>query len=176
MVPKPLSGTMATIALKAHPHVSWRRTARGGVYAMGVFVVLVVGFMTLRALGIGPWGSLLAAGTLSADSRIVLADFTAAPEDSSLATIVGAAVRAALSQSNSIRALEVAEVSDVLQQMKRGRETRLDTHGGARSRHPGRRRGGAGRAAGAGGHRLRGEPRAHQHRRSGLPRLVPGDR
>jgi len=126
MVPKPLSGTIATIALKAHPHVSWRRTARGGVYAMGGFVALVVAFMTLRALGIGPWGSLLAAGTLSADSRIVLADFTAAPEDSSLAPIVGAAVRAALSQSNSIRVMEVAEVADVLQQMKRGRDTRLD--------------------------------------------------
>ncbi len=126
MQPRPLSGTMATIALKAHPHVSWRRTARGGVYAMGTFVALVIAFMTLRALGIGPWGSLLAAGTLSADSRIVLADLTAAPEDSSLATIVGAAVRAALSQSNSIRTLEVAEVADVLGQMKRGRETRLD--------------------------------------------------
>jgi eukaryotic-like serine/threonine-protein kinase len=126
MVARVPSGTIATMALKANRHVSWRRTARGGAYSMGAFVLLVTGFMTLRALGIGPWGSLLAAGTLSADSRIVLADFTAAPEDSSLATIVSAAVRAALSQSNSIRALEVAEVSDVLQQMKRGRETRLD--------------------------------------------------
>ena len=29
------TGTMATMALKASPHVSWQRTARGGVYAMG---------------------------------------------------------------------------------------------------------------------------------------------
>ena len=120
------SGTIATIALKAHPHVSFRRTARGGMYAMGTFVALVVGFMTLRALGIGPWGSLLAAGSLTADSRIVLSDFTAAPEDSSLAPIVGAAVRAALSQSTSIRLLEAGEVSDILQQMQRERTARLD--------------------------------------------------
>ena len=126
MVARVPSGTMATMALKAHPHVSFRRTARGGVYAMGTFVALVTGFMTLRALGIGPWGSLLAAGSLAADSRIVLADFTAAAEDSSLAPIVGEAVRAALSQSTSIRVIEAAEVSDLLQQMQRRRETRLD--------------------------------------------------
>ncbi len=126
MVPKVPGGTIATIALKAHPHVSWRRTARGGVYAMGTFVLLVVGFMTLRALGIGPWGSLMAAGALSADSRIVLADFSAAPEDSTLAPIVSEAVRAALSQSTSIRVMQAAEVSDVLQQMQRDRTARLD--------------------------------------------------
>ncbi len=126
MMPSLPSGTIATIALKAHPHVSWRRTARGGVYAMGTFVVLVTGFMTLRALGIGPWGSLLAAGSLSADSRIVLADFAAAPEDSSLAPIVGAAVRAALSQSTSIRVIEAAEVAGLLQQMQRERTAPLD--------------------------------------------------
>ena len=93
---------------------------------MGTFVVLVTGFMTLRALGIGPWGSLLAAGSLAADSRIVLADFTAAPEDSSLASIVGAAVRAALSQSTSIRVIEAAEVAGLLQQMQRERTAPLD--------------------------------------------------
>lgn len=126
LVARPPSGTIATMALKANPHISWRRTARGGVYAMGTFALLVTGFMTLRALGIGPWGSLMAAGTLRADSRIVLADFVAAPEDSSLAPIVAEAVRAAMSQSTSIRVLEPGEIADLLQQMRRGRETRLD--------------------------------------------------
>jgi len=126
MVPRMPAGTIATIALKAHPHVSFRRTARGGMYAMGTFVVLVVFFMTLRALGIGPWGSLLAAGTLREDSRIVLADLSASPEDSALAPIVSEAVRAALSQSTAIRIMEPGEVSDLLQQMRRGRTIRLD--------------------------------------------------
>ena len=120
------SGTMATIALKANPHMSWRRTARGGAYAMVAFVVLVVGFMTMRALGIGPFGSLLAAGSLKADSRIVLADITSAPEDSSLAPIVGEAVRAALSQSTSIRVIDKVEVGQLLQQMQRDQKTPLD--------------------------------------------------
>ena len=126
MVPKAPSGTIATIALKAHPHVSFRRTARGGMYAMGTFVVLVTLFMTLRALGIGPWGSLLASGSLAEDSRVVLADFSAAPEDSSLAPIVSEAVRAALSQSTAIRVMEAGEISTLLEQMQRPRTARLD--------------------------------------------------
>lgn len=54
---------MTNLAVRASPWVSWRRTAVGGAIAIGVFVVLVVGFMTLRALGIGPAGSLLGAST-----------------------------------------------------------------------------------------------------------------
>jgi tetratricopeptide (TPR) repeat protein len=126
MVARPPSGTIATMALKASPHMSWRRTARGGVYAMSGFVLLVTGFMSFRALGIGPWGSLLASGSLAANSRIVVADFAAAPQDSSLAPIVTEAVRAAMSQSTSVRVLEPGEISDILQQMKRGRNTPLD--------------------------------------------------
>ncbi len=126
MVGRIPSGTMATIALKASPHMSWRKTARGGVYAMVAFVVLVAAFMTLRAFGIGPWGSLLAAGSLKADSRVVLADITSAPEDSSLAPIVGEAIRAALSQATSIRVIDKVAVSNLLQQMQRDKETPLD--------------------------------------------------
>ncbi|MDX2120920.1 MAG: hypothetical protein SF070_07590, partial [Gemmatimonadota bacterium] len=71
-------------------------------------------------------GSLLASGSLAADSRIVLADFSAAPEDSSLAPIVSEAVRAALSQSTAIRVMEAGEVSVLLEQMQRPRTARLD--------------------------------------------------
>ena len=55
------------MAIKASPHVSWKRTWMGGAVAVGGFVVLVVGFMVLRALGIGPSGSLLGAGKLAAE-------------------------------------------------------------------------------------------------------------
>src|SRR4051812_27593665 len=48
--------TMTRIAVKASPHVTWRRTATGGAMAVGAFAVLVVTFMVLRALGIGPSG------------------------------------------------------------------------------------------------------------------------
>ncbi len=57
-------GTMATFAIRASPHVSWKRTMRGGIIAVGVFVALVAGYMVMRMLGIGPAGSLLASGKL----------------------------------------------------------------------------------------------------------------
>ena len=56
------NGTMAQLAVKASPHVSWARTARGGIAALTAFALLVAGYLVLRALGIGPSGSLLAAG------------------------------------------------------------------------------------------------------------------
>src|ERR1019366_2610072 len=126
MMPKLPSGTIATIALKASPHLSWRRTTRGGIYAMGAFVVLVVAFMTLRALGIGPWGSLVAAGKLGAEDRIVLADLKASPEDSALAPIVIEAVRAAMSQSRAVHLVPQTEIANALEQMKQPKDARLD--------------------------------------------------
>ena len=50
----PAQGTLATLALKASPHVSWRRAWVGGSIALGAFAALVVGFMVTRAFGIGP--------------------------------------------------------------------------------------------------------------------------
>ena len=65
--PSMVQGTIATMALKAAPRMSWYRTARGGLYALGAFVVLIAAFMTMRALGIGPAGSLFAAGLAQAE-------------------------------------------------------------------------------------------------------------
>jgi tetratricopeptide (TPR) repeat protein len=115
------SGTMATIALKASPHLSWRRSVRAGMFAMAAFVLLVAGFMAMRALGIGSAGSLFAKGQLSRDDRIVLADFTVAPEDSALAPILAAAVRAAMSQSKSVRLMDQSDIAQTLSQMQRER-------------------------------------------------------
>ena len=125
-VPRGPSGTIATMALRVHPHVSWRRTVRGGMYAMGGFVGLVTLFMIFRALGIGPWGSLLARGALARDARIVVASLTASADDSALAPIVSEAVRAALSQSTSIRVMDAAAVAPILQQMQRPADATVD--------------------------------------------------
>ncbi|MEP6574238.1 MAG: serine/threonine-protein kinase, partial [Gemmatimonadota bacterium] len=124
--PRPPTGTMATMALKASPHVTWGRTARAGIVAMSVFILLIAGFMTLRALGIGAAGSLFASGKLAADDRIVLANFTVAREDSALSPILVEAVRAALSQSKSIRLLTPSDIVTTLEQMQRSKDAILD--------------------------------------------------
>src|SRR5262249_3016091 len=35
-------GTMATMALKAHPHLTWQRAMRGGAVAIGAFAAAVI--------------------------------------------------------------------------------------------------------------------------------------
>ena len=111
-------GTMAQLAMRANPHLSWRRTARWGGYAMTVFALLVAGAMTLRALGIGPFGTLFAAGTMRADDRIVVADF-ASPSDSSLGQTIAQGVKADLAQSSAVQVLSDGTVANTLGLMRR---------------------------------------------------------
>jgi tRNA A-37 threonylcarbamoyl transferase component Bud32/tetratricopeptide (TPR) repeat protein len=118
--------TMATIAMKASPHVTWRRTWLGGVAAVGAFVALVAVFMALRALGIGPEGSLLAAGKVAAREPFLVTDFRAVG-DTSLGSVVAEAVRADLAQSPAISLVAPSTITAALRRMGRAPDSRLDT-------------------------------------------------
>ncbi|HET8584519.1 MAG TPA: serine/threonine-protein kinase, partial [Casimicrobiaceae bacterium] len=122
----PTHGTMANLALKASPHLSWRRTTLGGAYAVGAFVLLVGAFMLLRALGIGPAGSLLARGTFTAREPVVIADFAVQHTDTALGAVASDAVRAALSQSSMISLVPAPAIAAELRRMERPPNTRLD--------------------------------------------------
>ncbi|HTJ23868.1 MAG TPA: serine/threonine-protein kinase [Gemmatimonadaceae bacterium] len=124
--PSLLQGTMATIALKASPHVSWYRTARGGLYALGAFIAVIAAFMALRASGVGPFGSLLAKGALSRSDRILIADFHTTNVDSTLGRVVSDAVRAGLAGSSAFRLVQPAEIVSALRLMQRAPDTRVD--------------------------------------------------
>ena len=119
-------GTMQTIAIKASPHVSWRRTWLGGVFAVGAFVALIGAYMALRAFGIGPFGSLLAAGALNQNEKLLVADFNAQAADSAIAPVVTDAFRAALSQSRSVSVFQTNDIRDVLRRMQRPATTKVD--------------------------------------------------
>jgi tetratricopeptide (TPR) repeat protein len=119
-------GTMATIAIKASPHVSWRQTARGGIAAVSIFVLLIAGYLLLRVLGIGPAGSLFAAGTLAANDNVVVAAFDAPGADSSLGSTISEAVKTGLSQSRAVRVLQTASIVAALEQMRRPDTARVD--------------------------------------------------
>ena len=119
-------GTMATLAIKASPHVSWKRTVRGGIAAVSAFALLVAGFMVLRMLGIGPEGSLLASGKLTASDRVLVAAFDAPAADSSLGSTIAEAVRTNLSQSKAVRVMPTSAVVAALEQMQRPDTARVD--------------------------------------------------
>ena len=118
-------GTLAQMAVKASPHVSWTRTARGGIAALTAFALLVAGYLVLRVLGIGPSGSLLAAGKLSAQDRVLVAAFDATSRDSALGDVVSEAVRTNLAQSRAVQVVPTSSLVAALQRMQRPATTRV---------------------------------------------------
>jgi tetratricopeptide (TPR) repeat protein/tRNA A-37 threonylcarbamoyl transferase component Bud32 len=119
-------GTIATIALKASPHVSWRRTWMTGAITVGAFAVLVVGFMVMRAFGIGPAGSLIGAGKLSKQEQLILTDFKSPATDSTLGVTVTEALRADLAQSSALVVVPRLSMNETLKLMQRPADTRID--------------------------------------------------
>jgi tetratricopeptide (TPR) repeat protein/tRNA A-37 threonylcarbamoyl transferase component Bud32 len=112
-------GTLLTLAMKASPHVSWQRTWMGGAIAVGAFVVLVVGFMVMRAMGIGPAASLMGRGAFGAKEKLVVADFRSPANDSTLGATVAEAIRTDLTQSANLSVMTRAAVRDVMQLMQK---------------------------------------------------------
>ncbi len=119
-------GTLHTIAIAASPHVSWKRTWTGGAIAVGSFVVLVGGFMVLRALGIGPAGSLVGAGKLSANGQLIITDFKSPADDSTLGLTITEALRADLAQSTFLRVMPRRATVEVMRLMQRKETDRVD--------------------------------------------------
>jgi eukaryotic-like serine/threonine-protein kinase len=114
------------LALRASPHLSWRRTMLGGVYALGALILAVAGYTALRALGIGPVGSLLAKGTLARDQAVLVADFRSGGADSTLGPLVTEAFRTGLGQSQAVKVLPGTRMRDVLRRMQRDPKTTVD--------------------------------------------------
>jgi tetratricopeptide (TPR) repeat protein len=120
------AGTMATLAIKASPHMSWRRTTIGGVWAVATFVLLVGGFMLLRSLGIGPFGSLLAAGSIRSQEPLLVTDFKVTNADTTLGRVLSDAAKTQLAQSSVITLLSPEGVADALRRMTRPVTSTLD--------------------------------------------------
>ena len=124
--PRASRRSMTALVERASPHVSWSRTVRGGLLAFGLFVLFVSGFMTLRALGIGPAGSLLAAGTLKERDRLLVGDFRISGGDSSLARVVTEAVRTGLGESPLFTMVTPTAIAGALRRMQREPTTWVD--------------------------------------------------
>ena len=119
-------GTLVTMALKASPHMSWRRTTLGGVIALGALVMITGGWMTLRALGIGPAGSLMAAGSMGERERVLVAEFDSPSGDSLLGPTITEAFRTDLAQSANLSIMPDNAMRDVMRRMQRPTTARVD--------------------------------------------------
>jgi len=105
--------------------LNWRSSVAGGGLAFGALGVAVTGYMLMRALGIGPVGTLIATGALTERDRLILADFENRTADSTLAETVTELTRIDLAQSPIISILEPSQVGIVLERMRRPRDTTL---------------------------------------------------
>src|ERR1019366_6694762 len=97
------------------------------MYALGAFILVIAVFMTMRAFGIGPFGSLLAAGKLNAREPILLTDFRTTNVDSTLGRVVSDAVRAGLAGSSAFTLVSPASVTSELVLMKQPPSAKVDS-------------------------------------------------
>ncbi|HET7603127.1 MAG TPA: protein kinase [Gemmatimonadales bacterium] len=96
---------------------TWRRALWGGGLALGALLLATVGYGVSRHFGIGPGATLLSAGTLSNEDRLVLADFENHTADSTLSTSLSEALRVDLGQSSAVRLVNQQEIGQTLQRM-----------------------------------------------------------
>jgi tetratricopeptide (TPR) repeat protein len=96
---------------------TWRRALWGGALALGALLLATVGYGVSRHLGIGPGATLLSAGTLGSEDRLVLADFSNHTADSTLATSLSEALRVDLGQSSVVRLVNQQEIGQTLERM-----------------------------------------------------------
>jgi TolB-like protein len=101
------------------PFLSWNNVMRAGVLAMGGWSALVAGYMGMRLLGVGPVGTLVAAGVLEERERVVVADFENRTANSLLGRAVTEAFRVDLAQSPVVTLMSPASVARVLALMER---------------------------------------------------------
>ncbi len=106
---------------------TWRNAILGGVLAFAFLGVVVTGYTAMRAMGIGPVGSLVAKGVIAPRERIILADFENLTSDSLLAVAVTEALRTDLSQSRVVRLAEPDYVRRVLVRMETDPDIALDS-------------------------------------------------
>jgi tetratricopeptide (TPR) repeat protein len=109
-------------------HFTWRKSLLGGALAFAGLGVFAGGYMALRAMGIGPAGTLITTGVLEERDRLILADFANFSEDTTLGRSVTEAFRIDLAQSLVLTLMGASDISGVLERMDREASTRLDQY------------------------------------------------
>jgi tetratricopeptide (TPR) repeat protein len=107
----------SAVSLEGH-WLTWRKAILGFVIAFAFWGIVVSAYMAMRALGIGPVGSLVAAGVLDERERIIIADFRNNTSDPLLGQAATEAFRIDLSQSPIVTVVDPTYVDQVLARMQ----------------------------------------------------------
>jgi len=95
------------------------RAVLGGIGAFSALGLFTAAYMTMRLLGIGPVGTLVAAGKLGERERLIIGDFENRTRDSLLGPAVTQAFRVDFAQSKLVSPVEPDYVRRVLRRMQR---------------------------------------------------------
>lgn len=118
-------GRVASVAKVTSPHAPGRHGGMKWIYALAAFTLLVGAFFLLRALGVGPFATLLSAGKLGPNELLLVADFNTGP-DSALSGPLAQMMRSGLSQSRVIELAPLSRVAEALKRMARAPGSRID--------------------------------------------------
>ncbi len=105
--------------------LTWRTSLLGGASAFGALGVGTAAYMGMRALGIGPVGTLVASGALKDRQKVILAEFVNRAADTTLGPTLTEAFRVDLAQSPTVKLLDAGMVSAALARMQRDPTSRL---------------------------------------------------
>jgi tetratricopeptide (TPR) repeat protein len=105
---------------------TWRRAIIGGGLAFAALAVVAAGYTAMRLMGIGPVGTLVAAGVIDEGETVILADFEDRTGDSTLAASVTQALRIDLAQSPIVELMDAQSVGEALDRMNRERGSLVD--------------------------------------------------
>jgi len=119
-------GTARQLLAPVRHWLTWNKAVMGGVLAFAGLGIAVTGYVVMRALGIGPVGSLVAAGVIDPRERIIIADVASHGGDSLLGGVVTEPLRIDLAQSALVNLAQPEYVRQALVRMERPTNTPLD--------------------------------------------------
>jgi tetratricopeptide (TPR) repeat protein len=102
-----------------HRYFTWQRAIRGGYLAFTGLGLITAGYTAMRLMGIGPAGTLVAAGKLASSSQLIVADFVNRTSDTTLGPTLTEAMRIDLGQTRIVRILSSTEMGEALQRMEK---------------------------------------------------------
>ncbi len=104
---------------------TWRRALSGGVGAFGALALTVGAMLWMRASGVGPGATLVSAGVLDADARVLIAEIENATDDPMLGAVIAEALAIDLAQSSIVHVVPPGRVRYLLARMRRDPATPL---------------------------------------------------
>jgi tRNA A-37 threonylcarbamoyl transferase component Bud32/tetratricopeptide (TPR) repeat protein len=107
-------------------HLTWPKAFAASAVTFGALAIGTGGYMTMRALGIGPAGTLVSTGVLEERERLLVAQFENRTTDSGLGISVTAALRIDLQQSPVVRVVGADAIAPALARMGRPRDAIVD--------------------------------------------------